>query len=621
MCTPSHIRQPHANGSRLIDRHDSWFRPRVANEKYGDTYMLVGLNGTFLRTANAELINQIVVRKADFTKPVEGYKIVDIFGRSMLTQEGLEWRRHRKVVGPSFSEKSNKLVFEESLRQAESMMELWSSQGKNTEENMRVQNTAADAATLSLHVICAAGFGVPQLWPGESEEKLQGNVLPGFNTFQLSGDHTLPFKDSLSLLLKNILWLVAFPPWLLSRYFLPSKNEWLTQGTESSPFKTHQTTFRAFNECKRYFEELLEIKKKQLYLGESDKGTSKDTFRCLLINLLTDHPVDLMAPMIKASNEAPSDFDKESQTPNATLSKSEIIGNSFIFLFAGHETSANSIHFSIILLAIHLASQARLQADIDKIVGGKPTSELSYLTDMPRLYNSMVGAVMNEQLRLMPAILNVPKVTAGDQVVTIDGREFVVSHRTFIQLNVVATNRNPRYWPFSPSKRTGKATDLDDFVPERWLPSSTSSAPQSQNPETRTETKTEAADGLEEASYDTTSANSLFHPIKNSFISFSEGARACPGRRFAQVEITAVIAAIFKKYSVELDVGEWASDEEVARMGPAEKRAVYQKAAVRAEEVLQRCEQRTITLQMRSGDEVPVRFVERGGERFGGLFA
>lgn len=208
--------QPHANQCSLVDRHDCWFKPREANEKYGDTYMFVGLNGTFLRTSNAELINQIVVRKADFMKPVEGYKIVDIFGRSMLTQEGLEWRRHRRVVGPSFSEKSNKLVFEESLRQAESMMDLWGSQGKNTESNMRVENTAVDAATLSLHVICAAGFGVPQLWPGESEDKLQGNVLPGFNTFQLSGGHTLPFKDSLGLLLKNILWLVAFPPWLLS---------------------------------------------------------------------------------------------------------------------------------------------------------------------------------------------------------------------------------------------------------------------------------------------------------------------------------------------------------------------------------------------------------------------
>jgi cytochrome P450 len=320
-----------------------------------------------------------------------------------------------------------------------------------------------------------------------------------------------------------------------------------------------------------------------------------------------------MAPMIKASNEAPSDFDTKIKA-NASLSKSEIIGNSFIFLFAGHETSANSIHFSIILLAIHLASQARLQADIDKIVGGKPTSELSYYTDMPRLYNSMVGAVMNEQLRLMPAILNVPKITNGDQMVTVDGREFPVADGTYVQLNVIGTHRNPRYWPHSPSKITGKSHDLDDFVPERWL-TANNSAYEEKVP---TSEKQEEADGLEEASYDA-AGGSLFHPVKNSFIAFSEGLRACPGRRFAQVEITAVLTAIFQKYTVELDVSDWASDEEVARMGTAEKKALYRKAANRADTILKRCMQLTITLQMQPGDKVPIRFVERGKERFAGL--
>jgi len=110
----------------VLDRHESWSRPRESSVSYGETYLLVGLNGTFLRTSNAELIGQIVARKFDFPKPVEGYRIMDIFGKSILTaEEGNEWRRHRKVVGPSFSEKSNKLVFKESLQQATRMMDMW----------------------------------------------------------------------------------------------------------------------------------------------------------------------------------------------------------------------------------------------------------------------------------------------------------------------------------------------------------------------------------------------------------------------------------------------------------------------------------------------------------------
>jgi cytochrome P450 len=84
---------------------------------------------------------------------------MDIFGRSILTSEGLEWKRHKRVVGPSFSEKSNRLVFEESLRQVEGMLDVWVSRGSNTKQEMRIERLAVDTATLSFHVICAAGFG------------------------------------------------------------------------------------------------------------------------------------------------------------------------------------------------------------------------------------------------------------------------------------------------------------------------------------------------------------------------------------------------------------------------------------------------------------------------------
>jgi len=170
----------------------------------------------YLTTSNAELGSQITTRRNDFVKPIEMYKIMDIFGRSMLTSEGQEWRRHRKVVGPSFSEKSNKLVFEESLRQAEGLIALWASQGSNTIRDIKVQNPALEVAMLSLHVICAAGFGVPQLWPGESAEKLGGMGLPGFSTSELTGSHTLSFKESLTELLKGLAWFILLPTWILS---------------------------------------------------------------------------------------------------------------------------------------------------------------------------------------------------------------------------------------------------------------------------------------------------------------------------------------------------------------------------------------------------------------------
>jgi cytochrome P450 len=320
--------------------------------------------------------------------------------------------------------------------------------------------------------------------------------------------------------------------------------------------------------------------------------------------------------MVRASEASPDNGPKSQIPHSPILSKEEIIGNSFIFLFAGHETSANSIHYSILYLAINRPSQKHMQSDIDNIVGGKPTADFSYHLDMPRLYNSMVGAVMNEQLRLMPAILSVPKVTNGDQVVTMDGREFMIKDRTCIQINVTGTNRNPRYWPSSPSKITPETDDLNDFVPERWLNSKSDGI--ADKPVVTDEG--EGQEGLEQVSFETTSFGSLFKPIKGSFTTFSEGMRACPGRRFAQVEITAVLAMIFQKYSVELDVAEWASDEELVMMGKEEKRVLYEKAKAKARAIMARAKQETITLQFVKGDHVPVRFVLRGKERFGDIY-
>lgn len=306
------------------------------------------------------------------------------------------------------------------------------------------------------------------------------------------------------------------------------------------------------------------------------------------------------------------------------MTKQEVIGNSWILLFAGHETSGNTIHYSLLFLAIALDSQARLQADVDSIVGSRPPSDWTYETDMGRLYQSMVGATMNETLRIMPPIIDIPKITRTQQSLTFDGKTITVPTNTFIHLSVVGVHRNPRYWPHSPSKISSKTHDLDDFVPERWLPSSSAkNSAQGSRPSTPPSSKpptgTQNPDGLETAPFECSpsAGDGLFTPTKGAYIPFSEGARSCPGRRFAQVEITAVLAVIFKTYSLELDVSEWASDTEVERMGVEERREVYEQAKKKARKLIGESET-VITLQMRSG--VPVRFVKRGEERFAGCY-
>ena len=246
---------------------------------------------------------------------------------------------------------------------------------------------------------------------------------------------------------------------------------------------------------------------------------------------------------------------------------------------------------------------------------------------MPKLYNSLIGATLNEQMRLIPAIPNIPKRVNGDQVVKVDGRDVELEDGIFVHLNVVGVNRNPKFWKTRRSELSGKSDDMDDFWPGRWLPSSDSKSDSIIDHQPITngikvnghpkDEKEETLDGLNTPSFLTTTPTSLRPPEKGAFLSFSEGPRACPGRRFAQVEITAVLAFIFQKYSVELDVREWASDEEVAKTGREERQKVYGEASRVAREKIQRSEQ-FITLQMLREDKIGLRFVERGGERFRG---
>lgn len=307
------------------------------------------------------------------------------------------------------------------------------------------------------------------------------------------------------------------------------------------------------------------------------------------------------APLVKAS-----EIDR-SHSKDAYQTKQEVIGNSWIILFAGHESTGNTTHFALTFLAIALESQARLQADIDNVLSSRPVEDWSYETDMSRLYQSMVGAVMNETLRLCPPIIDIPKVVREtEKALNWDKKTVTVPPNTIIHLSACSVGRNPRYWPNSSSKISGRAHDLDDFVPERWLRKANETIHSNGS-------DLEDGDGPKKVSFE--AGDGLFVPSKGAFVPFSEGARSCPGKRFAQVEIMAVLAVIFKTYSVELDVREWASDVELEAMGSADRRKVYEKAMAEARRLIRESET-IIALKMHG--KVPVRFIKRGEERFMG---
>lgn len=293
---------------------------------------------------------------------------------------------------------------------------------------------------------------------------------------------------------------------------------------------------------------------------------------------------------------------------NQQLSDSEILGNAFIFILAGHETTANAMHFALVLLALNPQSQRRLQKDISDTVGDRPISQWDYDEDLQKLMNGMPAAVVYETLRMIPAVTGIPKKTVKDspQPLNVNGHDYVIPGDTFISLDVPGAQNNPKYWPTRPDiSALPPGNDLDQFKPERWIVDGNNQA-------------ADPINATEQASPRTADAGpSLFKPAGGAFVAFSEGQRSCMGRRFAQVESISIVAALMHTHSVELAVDEFADDEHVAAMpwGGPERQEVWQKAADKAVNVLTSGLGSIITLQMRKG-HVPLRIVKRGEERF-----
>jgi cytochrome P450 len=331
-------------------------------------------------------------------------------------------------------------------------------------------------------------------------------------------------------------------------------------------------------------DELYELKKTQVASGDATGG------------------MDLFQALIKESGIM------DVETTN--LQKSDLLGNAFVLMLAGHETTANTLHFSLIYLAMNWASQKRLQNDVERITRGRPTTEWTYEEDFPKLFGGMPAAVMNEVLRLMQPIINIPKSTAPGrpQQITLEGQQYTIPGGTHIFLSC-AIHRNPKYWPApSDAPISDNVRDVDQFRPDRWF---ASAKPNDDFVDIKYDDEE-----LRGPSGEDTSAQ-LFKPVKSSYIPFSDGFRSCIGRRFAQVEILAVLAAIFSEYSVELAVDDFASDEEVERMpkGGKERSEVYKKACDRADRLLKENATSIITLQLR-GASIPIRLVKKGEERF-----
>lgn len=134
------------------------------------------------------------------------------------------------------------------------------------------------------------------------------------------------------------------------------------------------------------------------------------------------------------------------------LTHEEIKHNIFIFMIAGHDTTAIALVFHMRLLAEHRELQGRIRAEIVKVLGDRePTWDDLQGEKLP-----LLERFIKESLRIYPPAANVrTRVAAYDT--ELDG--YRVPKGTHISLHVYSIHHNPEFWP-NPEK----------FDPDRFLP-------------------------------------------------------------------------------------------------------------------------------------------------------
>ncbi|KAL8865093.1 MAG: hypothetical protein Q9174_007074 [Haloplaca sp. 1 TL-2023] len=208
------------------------------------------------------------------------------------------------------------------------------------------------------------------------------------------------------------------------------------------------------------------------------------------------------------------------------LTEEEVYGNVFVFNFAGHDATANSLAIGICLMATRPDVQDWIAEEIQFVLGGIDPKDSTYEAVFSRLPRCL--AVAFETVRLYTAVAIAKTTGPRPQHLELGTSNVLIPENTIIIPNYSAMHTHPRYWG---------ANSLD-FEPSRWIIPSSSSHPQEQFKEP---------------------------PSRNSpFVGWSGGARSCPGKKFAQIEFVAVLVGLFGGFRVR-PKREKGEDDEAAR--------------------------------------------------------
>ncbi|XP_072000950.1 thromboxane-A synthase [Engystomops pustulosus] len=377
---------------------------------------------------------------------------------SLLCLRDEQWKRVRSVLTPSFSAARMKEMCP-LINQGCDVLLANLQKVANSEEACNVQRCYA---CYTMDIVASVAFGTKVDSQKDPDHPLVQNSKKFLELFT-------PFKPLILLSL-------AFPSIMIPiARRLPNKNRDRINDFFRNTIK-EMITLRdqqPANERRRDFLQLM------LDARTATADVSVDHFDIV-------HQADVVGTM----REEPS------KKTTKTLSEEEILGQAFIFLIAGYETTCSLLSFTTYLLATHPQCQEKLLREVDKFSESHDVADYNTVHDLP--YMDMV---VSESLRMYPPAFRFAREAAAD--CTVMGRKIPAG--TVLEIPVGCMQNDPQYW-----------AEPETFRPERF----------------------------------TAEEKQRRHPFL--FLPFGAGPRSCIGMRLAILESKITLLRILQKFRFEI---------------------------------------------------------------------
>jgi cytochrome P450 len=198
-----------------------------------------------------------------------------------------------------------------------------------------------------------------------------------------------------------------------------------------------------------------------------------------------ENPGDLLSMFMSARDE----------DDGTGMSDQQLRDEIATLMLAGHETTANALSWTWMLLSQNPEAAAKLHAELDQVLEGRLPIE----ADLPQL--PYANAVIQESMRLYPPVSLIGREAVED----VEIGDYLVPKGCVVMLSQWVMHHNPKYFD-----------EPESFQPDRWLGDLEQQLP------------------------------------RGVYFPFGDGPRVCIGKGFALMEAVLILATVAQSYEIEL---------------------------------------------------------------------